>query len=115
MSSSNKFRKPFNVKRSAGNYVAGRWEETEVSDFEILASAQPASQEDMNAYKAMNSGKMGTVKYRFYTNTELLTDGDSVADKIEINGEFLTVFAIYGWSNTRLSHFKYLAVKEGAL
>lgn len=112
------FRKPVTVKRTqTGSYIDGFWQEGGVvsPDPVILASVQPASQDDM---QLLPEGRRVTGAYRVYTNDMLnLAIGTQNADRVVINGADYEVMAEAGWANGIIPHKSYLVarvVEDGA-
>ena len=109
MISNNRFRKPLTVKRLSGQYVDGRWDESQVIEFEILASLQPVT--GSNEAKMLPEGSIERGTFRIYTNTYLVTGEDDSSDIAVINSEDYKVLKHDNWNNSLIKHNKYYAVR----
>lgn len=104
------FRRPLTAKRTgSGSYVAGMWTEGLQTEFEILASVQPASPTDMQMLPA---GRRSQFAFKLFTNTQLFTaDKLQNADRVVINGEEYTVVVSNSWQNF-MPHYQVLVTRN---
>ena len=106
------FRKTLSVKRlQTGSYVGGFWVEGGLVDPAptILASVQPASQDDM---ALLPEGRRVSGAYRLFTDSALLlANGSQNADRIEIKGADYEVMAESDWDNAIIPHRSYLIAR----
>lgn len=99
------------VKRPpAGDYVDGVWVEGAPSNFDIKASVQPASGEDM---ESLPENRRTLATYRLYTDIHLLENLEGVRnpDVVTLFGEDYEVTKVFPWRNGIIDHYKILATR----
>lgn len=105
-------RKSFMVTRvKPGSYVNGRWVEESTIPFEIKASKQPVSVNDL---QSLEEGRRSSATYKFYTDTELFTADVTTgrnADKIEINSVMHEVIKVDPFLSGIISHYRVIVAK----
>lgn len=95
------------VKRPTGNgtWTKGQFTASATTSFNILASIQPLSGNEM---QSLPEGRREKEAIRLYTSTELkiAAEGGANADVVTIAGKDYEVIAVYPWRNGILNHFK---------
>lgn len=112
MSVFNVFRKTIAVKRYAApaqDPATGDWIEGAESTFDILCSVQPLGRSEV---EFLPEGRREEHAYKIYTNSTLQTlDSNTNPDKITIGGIDYELYSRLPWSNSIITHNKYLALK----
>lgn len=106
------------VKRKAqGQYIRGKWVETEEPDFTIQTSWQPANGKDL---ETLEEGKRLTGLFKIYPNKQLFTADPKTQRKADIvigpDGYSYKVITVGDWQNNIINHYKCMVmrIKEGS-
>ncbi|MDP8078338.1 hypothetical protein [Phocoenobacter skyensis] len=114
------FRKKYTIKTAdtGGFFVDGEWVEGDSSEeFEILATVQPATQNDYIELSQRVDGGVVSGVVRIYTDKSLkpagndLEDNTARGDVLIFNNSEYEIYAKASWQSGIISHYKYLAVK----
>lgn len=89
----------------AGEYVSGVWQEGPSTTFDVRASVQPASPEEM---ELVPEGRRQHASFSVFTDQYLrpAQTGRSNADIVTINSEEYEVLSCETWQNKILPHYK---------
>jgi hypothetical protein len=113
---SNIFKKDITIiRRSPGAYRNMRWEEGIETTFTIKANVQPTPAEVMEIFP---EGYRTEESYTLYTNIELFPSNTAIgnlnnSDIVVLHGIRFIVKKKETWSNTILSHYVSIIIKEG--
>lgn len=108
------FRKPFTIKRTvAGSYVNGVYIEGAESTFDIMASVQPVSGQDL---VAIPEGRRASDMVKIYTDADLFGQGDAGSgqspDRLVWRGKDYEIYTKDVNQSDVINHYKYYAIKE---
>lgn len=98
-------------RTAAGTYTKGRFTAGTSSTFNIRASIQPASAEDV---QTLPEGRRNSKVYAVYSDTQLYTvDGQAQPDLVTFFGETYEVMSRAVWQNQVIPHYRYVVAKVG--
>lgn len=109
MSAFDAFRQSVTIRRrTAGEYVDGRWIEGAETVLTIKASVQPAKDSDM---QMLPEGRRFMSSFRLYTDTELRSSEEHGAncDIAALPFGDHEIVAVMPWGNGIIPHFKAIA------
>lgn len=97
------------IRQPDGQYVKGRWVKGGDTTMEIMASVQPATNDDT---QNLPEGKRIERAVRIYTDALLNVDGaDNNGDVLVWQGRHYRVIAVAPYRSNVISHYRYLAAE----
>ena len=102
-------RKKLTARNANGQRVKGRWQESTGTPFEILASVQPTTP---NEIESLPENRRESISYTLYSRDDLVSLGENEnPDQVQIEDAWYEVTVKNTWKNGLINHNQYVVTK----